>query len=195
MIGRFIGQDGKQRNLPTARFGKIARMNGEPIPDKFGINQDSLMVEMRSISGYSGSPVFVLINPLMPRPPLFHIPTGTRQVYYQHKHGPWLLGIDWSHIPNFKPVLEKDAKTRVTPTELVEVNSGMAGVIPAWRIKEILELPELVMDRKKTDEEISQRKQNQSVPVNDSAQSESFTQADFEAALKKASRKIEPKKN
>jgi Trypsin-like peptidase domain len=62
MVGRFIGHDGKQSNLPTARFGNISRMDGEPIEDKYGIRQDSFLVDIRSISGYSGSPVFVYIQ-------------------------------------------------------------------------------------------------------------------------------------
>jgi hypothetical protein len=122
-------------------------MNGESIEHESGIGQDSFLVEMRSFSGYSGSPVFVYINPTLARPPSYKTPLN--HPYNQVFHGPWLLGIDWSHIPNFKPVLMADTKQEVAPKQWVEVNSGMAGVIPAWRIQEILELPKFVMQREK----------------------------------------------
>lgn len=152
MVGRFVEQDGKQGNLPTARFGNIGRMNAEAIKNDTGVEQDSFLVEMRSISGYSGSPVFVYINPTLARPP--HFLTPHMHPYNQTQHGPWLLGIDWSHLPSFRRVLDDDKRTEVQPPQWVEINSGMAGVIPAWRIQEILDLPEFVIQRKELDEHI-----------------------------------------
>ena len=63
----------------------------------------------------------------------------------------------------------------------------MAGVIPVWHLQEILELQELVMKRRKDDEEITVMK-NRSGVVNDHAQPKGFTKADFEAALRKTAR-------
>jgi hypothetical protein len=51
-------------------------------------------------------------------------------------------------------VLDDDKRTEVQPPQWVEINSGMAGVIPAWRIQEILDLPEFVIQRKELDEHI-----------------------------------------
>ena len=62
VIGRFINHEGKQQNLPTARFGCIAQMPIEPVD-----GQESFLVETRSIGGYSGSPVFVYIPVLTDR--------------------------------------------------------------------------------------------------------------------------------
>jgi hypothetical protein len=188
MAGRFIGQDGKEGNLPTARFGNIGRMNSEPIANKEFGPQDSFLVEMRSISGFSGSPVFVSINPTLARPPSFITPAN--HTYNQARHGPWLLGIDWSHIPNFKPVLESDRKTPSKSAQYVEINSGMAGVIPAWRIQEVLDLPRFVMQRKEQDDHISAMEPDGSA-VLDVAEPEVFTQSDFEQALRKVSRRAE----
>jgi hypothetical protein len=188
MVGRFIGQDGTQGNLPTARFGNIGRINAEPIKDGNGVEQDSFLVEMRSIPGFSGSPVFVYINPTLARPP--HFLTPHMHAYNQAQHGPWLLGIDWSHLTSFRPVLSSDKRTAATPQQWVEINSGMAGVIPAWRIQEILDLPELVMQRKKTDEEISAMQPDGSAAFDVADPSEVFTQSDFEQALQKVSRRV-----
>jgi hypothetical protein len=188
MIGRFIGHDGKQGNLPTARFGNIARMNSEPIGNDSGINQDSFLVEMRSIPGFSGSPVFVYINPSLARPP--HFMTPINAPYNQAWHGPWLLGIDWSHLTSFKPVLDKNRRDRAQPPQWVEINSGMAGVIPAWRIQEILELPEFVRQRRETDNQISETHITQGLTISNYAQPNTFTGADLEADLRKAARRV-----
>lgn len=60
-LGRFITHDGRQRNKPLARFGNIAMMhdNAEPIEIAPGRHQVGLLVECRSLSAFSGSPVFV----------------------------------------------------------------------------------------------------------------------------------------
>jgi hypothetical protein len=58
MIGRFISHDGKKINHPSARFGNLSMMPGA-IRHPGGYDQESFAVEMRSISGYSGSPVFI----------------------------------------------------------------------------------------------------------------------------------------
>ncbi len=189
MVGRFIGQDGAQGNLPTARFGHIGRMNAEPIKDGNGVEQDSFLVEMRSIPGYSGSPVFVYINPTLASPPSFMTPLG--HPYNQSQHGPWLLGIDWSHLTSFSAVLNKDKRSAVEPPQWVEINSGMAGVIPAWRIQEILDLPELVMRREEVDRMISEELQDGSPAPDVATEPAAFTQSDFEQALRKVSRRVE----
>ena len=189
MVGRFIGQDGKQGNLPTARFGNIARMNSEQIKSDIGIDQDSFLVEMRSIPGFSGSPVFVYINPSLARPPHFITPEDS--TYNQELHGPWLLGIDWSYLTSFRPVLNSNFD-RLQPKQWVEINSGMAGVIPAWRIREILELQELTMQRKKTDTDISEMDAMHGMAVSDYAQPDTFTEADFESDLRKVARRVKP---
>src|SRR6516165_10822570 len=58
LIGRFINQEGKERNVPTVRFGHIAQMPIEPI-EYNGQLQESFLCEIKSIGGFSGSPVFL----------------------------------------------------------------------------------------------------------------------------------------
>ena len=51
--------------------------------------QESFLVEVRSIGGYSGSPVFVFIPPASPREGVKDwVPHGILR-----SHGPWLLGL------------------------------------------------------------------------------------------------------
>jgi hypothetical protein len=59
MVGRYVNHEGRQRNNPTARFGHIAQLPYEPIRTSAGIEQEGFLVDMRSLAGYSGSPVFV----------------------------------------------------------------------------------------------------------------------------------------
>lgn len=144
-IGRFISHEGNQRNLPSVRFGNISQMPWEPIrhPTR-GIDQESFLVEARSLSGYSGSPVFVVILPWSIRPDQQMISSGTR--------GPFLLGIDWCHFPDWKQVMQSDKQIPVPEKWYVEQNSGIAGVVPAWKLAELLDSEDLMRKRKEQEE-------------------------------------------
>jgi len=116
--------------------------------------------------------------------------------YNQSLHGPWLLGIDWSHLTSFRPVLSEDKRSQVRPPQYVEINSGMAGVIPAWRIQEIFDLPEFKMQREQQDKHITESEHGQgSAVLDDLTEPEEFTQSDFEQALRKVSRRVEPSRS
>lgn len=61
MLGRFVHHAGTGKNMPTARSGIISAMPdpNELIPMAEGIKpQEAYLVEMRSLSGFSGSPTF-----------------------------------------------------------------------------------------------------------------------------------------
>jgi hypothetical protein len=170
MVGRFVNHEGKQRNLPTVRFGNIAQMPGEPILNRRGLLQESFLVETRSMGGCSGSPVFIhiAITPdelwmpeslrslwpsskrrLQPAPTVFAKAIDhTERLEY---HGPWLLGIDWGHLSAYEPIFEKDQQTRVAGDLFARSNTGMAGIVPAWKILELLNTEELVMQRRSPD--------------------------------------------
>jgi hypothetical protein len=45
VVGRFINHEGRQMNLPTARFGNIGQMPWEPIKQDDGFEQESFLVE------------------------------------------------------------------------------------------------------------------------------------------------------
>ena len=163
MVGRFINHEGKQKNSPAARFGSIAMMDDEQIvSQESGIAQQSFLVETRSLPGYSGSPVFLYSQSAMM--------DGSRQRGGEPKavtnlakwllpKGPYLLGIDWCHIQRKAWILSREGR-RIDDGWYVEENTGMAGVIPAWKIAEVLKSEELVMQRKADDEEITRLKRN-----------------------------------
>lgn len=155
MVGRFISHEGKQRNIPTLRFGNISMMPLEPIKHPRGHLQESFLVETRSLSGYSGSPVFVHILPFSKRP-------GVEG--WSTEKGPWLLGVDWGHIRFYEKVLEKngDEYGNDVPVQegwRVQTNSGMTGVVPAWRLSELLNTEPLREARERADIQLAKEKQ------------------------------------
>lgn len=142
-VGRFISQEGRQRNLPTARFGNIAQMPGEPVPDERPsgtFHQDSFLVEARSISGYSGAPVFAVIPPFTVR--------GLRPdhtiIVRMDQIGPALLGVNWAHMNDRVPAYDENGNEL---SYKVKSNSGMMAVVPAWKLGEMLDMPKLRQDR------------------------------------------------
>lgn len=198
MMGRFVSLEGTIENTPTARFGNIARTIGEKIKNKFDNMQESLLIDCRSIPGYSGSPVFITLYPPKPRPPWYLVPE--QQQYNMMRHGPFLLGIDWVHIRNWQTVEQLNRETNQFEENLdmrVATNTGLAGVIPAWRLLDLLDREDLKMQRTKEDQKLTEKmtaEKSLSYHSFDSATepTEVFTEDAFEADLRKVARRIAP---
>jgi hypothetical protein len=150
MVGRFRVHAGREKNVPTVRFGNIAAMNEEPLYNDFTkLEQESYLVEMRSIAGFSGSPVFIQIHPLNPR---FNrspdqketINIGTINIPVR------LLGIQWGQI-SYTVIAkdENDQKYRL------KVDSAMEGVVPIQKLMDLIDSQEIVGMRKKLDQKVS----------------------------------------
>lgn len=141
-IGRFINADGVQRNTPTVRFGNIAQMPGEPILQDRRIvgttqnfKQVSYLVEAKSVSGFSGSSVFVHFSPFSQRP------DGK-----PHTWDTYLLGVSWGYIMGWEYLRDDFGRLLESRTK-VRVNTGMMGVVPAWILHDLLMRPDLVQQR------------------------------------------------
>lgn len=162
MVGRFVNLEGRQKNLPSVRFGNIAMMPNEPIyhPDR-GINQESFIVEMRSLGGYSGSPVMVHVLPFSsPRP------NADPNVAASPQLGPFLLGIDWGHKHTKERVRDKTGEP-IPEGWVVQSNSGMVMVVPAWKLIDILQSDELIAQRKVTEETVRKKIKDAGIPFAD----------------------------
>ncbi len=146
-VGLFSLAIGRERNIPIVRTGHIAIMSKEKIP---GIRigdwrgeAEVYVVEARSIGGLSGSPVFVrgTINA-----PIKTGKDGENVVMHGIGH-PYLLGLVHGHW-----VIRSDEinEVRIKPTgERSEANLGLAIVVPAQKIAEVLNHPGLVEIRDK----------------------------------------------
>jgi hypothetical protein len=150
-IGRFVNHEGKKRNLPSLRFGNIAQMPWEPIRID-GHDQESFLVEARSISGYSGAPVFVYLPPRTDINPelVKSINEGNMRIPGVNTKrlpvvtlGPWLLGINYAYIRKDEPVFSRATQRPVEHDWFVRSNTGMMAVVPAWRIFDIIDGPQV----------------------------------------------------
>jgi hypothetical protein len=147
MLGRFINRDGIQRNAPTARFGHISQMLGDPIENEVGgrvYPQQAILCEVRSIGGYSGSPVLLL-------------PSGPfgRAKRIPHDKG-YVLGIDFCHVQSWSSPL--DDRGNELGHIRIPSNTGMAGVIPAWKLEALLDSERAREGRTKSEEQERRRR-------------------------------------
>jgi hypothetical protein len=196
MVGRLVNHQGQQRNTPVVRFGNISMLPYEPIRNERGLLQESFLVETRSLSGFSGSPVFVYFSAYTPYPTSG--PARTEEFIR-------LLGVDWGHVRTFEPVMEEN-EDPLLPRKYVPVkegwvvpsNSGQMMVVPAWKLRELLDQEEFAVMRRSGDEEIAKRKAESPAvfDAHGAGQSDedhsAFTEADFEDALDKVSRRESP---
>jgi hypothetical protein len=138
MIGRFIDHDGGQTNRPAARFGHISVLPA-PIIQSNHVKADSFCIDMHSRTGHSGSPVFVYRTP------------GTDIGFIQTMQtGPYfgLLGIHWGQFPELweikkETIPQTEASSIIREGQYIKGQSGMACVLPAWSILEVLTMPKL----------------------------------------------------
>jgi hypothetical protein len=175
ITGLFSLARGSNRNMPIIRMGNIAMMPEDKIPvKKFG-KIDAYLIEARSTGGVSGSPVFV-------RETLIQEPGRTLQGV-SNKF--WLLGLMHGHW-NVDPA---EINNPVIRGVEVGVNLGIAIVVPAYKIMEVLCHPELIAMRRSIEKQWKENQQASTLDSGFSQNEKPFTKEDFEDALKKASRK------
>lgn len=165
MVGRFVSHEGKQRNLPLIRFGNISMMPYEKLADSYGRKQKVFLVEMRSLVGFSGSPVFVFLASNVVRQSDIN-EDGTFKRGAEHEitmRGPWLLGVDCADLPYRERVfqvvkiagVQKDMETDYVAYS----NSGQMAVIPSWRLLDFLNTDErCVMRKQKAERRLAEEK-------------------------------------
>jgi hypothetical protein len=113
MVGRLLDHDGKDVNYPSIRMGNISMFPCE-------VTDGELLVECRSIGGYSGSPVFACVTNASQ-------PTTDRTMSLVK-----LIGIN-----------RGNAKTNEVG------NTGMTFVVPAWHILELINSRKVIMESEK----------------------------------------------
>ena len=142
-IGLFTHHAGKERNVPILRIGNLVGLPEEPVRSRWG-DVTAYLVEMRSIGGLSGSPVF--LNKALELPPGGFIPDPRFQ--RDPEQVMWgllpLLGLVHGHfdVPNLAEdsVVEDDAARG-------SINTGIGVVVPVDKIIETLYQPDLAAER------------------------------------------------
>ena len=132
MLGRFIGLSGQIDVRPTARFGSVASPMIMHEVNSYHNRQETLVIECHSLQGFSGSPVIA------------YLPSTavSEQALENPGIGPFLLGVVWKHFGSPEEVLDQ-AGAEIGA--YVKGNSGLAGVVPAWRLPALLgRFPETV---------------------------------------------------
>lgn len=149
MVGRLVHHGGTQRNNPTLRFGHISAMPFEPIFHYTNRRneQKGFLVEVHSVSGYSGSPVFVRPFPVdkfhVSRPESFDTAEAAIRHFQGIPGGPWLLGVEWGYINNH---------------DQRQNNTGISGVVPAWHVIDLLNTEKLKMQRAEEEKNRKERR-------------------------------------
>ena len=140
--GMFVGRIGENSKLPILQIGTIAAMPEESIETKYG-RHDAFLIEVRSIDGLSGSPVCIdltgrklpLTAPPRPLPDM-----------REERHLFFLMGIvlGYNEVFNPRDVIEiKERPTAAVIRATVPLNTGIAVVLPIWRVTEAMEQPKL----------------------------------------------------
>jgi hypothetical protein len=153
MIGRFISHDGKVKNHPSTRFGNLSTL-AAPIKNEYGLDQESFAVDMRSISGNSGSPAFIFWE--------FgggHL-RGVNRTF--DKSFIALLGVDWGHIPLRLLVLDENGKS-LQEKFYVNSHTSMCAVVPAWHLRDLLNYAALQELRMRDEEDEAANLRNEGV--------------------------------
>lgn len=187
ITGLFSKITGDEKNIPIVRVGHLAMAPSEPIvPTSLG-NIEAYVVEVKSLGGISGSPVF--IRQTIDIPGLFKWGTNipaTAQAYSNVvrllglAHGHWNLDLQKINDPS--PEHAQDA-----------FNIGLAIVVPAEHILEVLNNKELTEMRAKLIEQEFAKHQGATMDSASGDDEKTFTREDFESALKKATRHVAEK--
>jgi hypothetical protein len=180
--GLFYRFYGEQHMLPIVRFGNIALMPREPVPALLDPTPgaeveriDAYLVEARSWGGHSGSPTWVYFPTTRnPKSPTWDNLRSAE---------PLLLGLVQGHYAIDE---DEDFIGDLPGTRALAANAGIALVVPADKITEVLMDPEMKKEREQIVAE--QEAESGGRPVQDSPAAETdddYKRSEFERDLRK----------
>jgi len=142
MLGKFVEMNTSSKNNPTARFGCISSMP-YLVKNNMGNLRETYFLDMRSRSGYSGSPVFAYRTPGSNLEYILKNFDPKNPIHYDVSTKLLLLGI---HQGQF------NEKMRIEGTDNNIIGmSGMTLAVPSWRIFELLQCDKFAQNRKEKD--------------------------------------------
>jgi len=143
MVGRLIRQEQEAVNCPIVRFGHISCPLLPPQIDSFG--EDIFLAEYRSLGKASGSPVFLEIS------------DRQRAFYKDQLEGNehLLLGVNKGNTGYRSPAEEVSIQISKAPSAFsVHIDSSMSMVVPAWRLRALLEKEDVRKQRQAIEDAI-----------------------------------------
>lgn len=138
-VGLYTSHYGLTKNIPVVRVGNFAALPDEPVRTEFGY-VEAYLVEMRSIAGLSGSPVFL-------SPPQLRVDGGGDIKFLKQKTHPIVGMCVGYHVVETKedqisvPKFQTDSRSASAfgGASYDERNTGFAVVIPIERVLELFE--------------------------------------------------------
>lgn len=158
MVSRFLWQEGRSQNRPILHTGVVSRL---PLQEEGVFNphtrlyEPSFLVETHSRPGYSGSPVYGYIGPFQPQlgnPVTTY--TGPGTITRDVSPRTFVIGVAWGYLPAKERL--KNVEGECLPA-VVTMSSGIAAVVPAWHIREVLEEETLVTHRRELERSIREQ--------------------------------------
>lgn len=141
MLGLFADYTVPDRNVPVARFGFIAAVPDEKVPVSLWkgdlLARPAYLNDMRSRSGFSGSPVWVWRTPYDDMNEVGV--NGLAQRFNPRNTLFGLLGIHRGQFRERTAVNFVEADRPLVSGDLIEVASAMTVVVPAWEIETLLQ--------------------------------------------------------
>src|ERR1700733_1329755 len=151
IIGLFRSHYGANRNIPIIRVGNIAANLGEPVYTAYAGYIQAYLIEARSISGLSGSPVFIVCSPEL------NVIAGIARARGQKLEasvGLGILGMMHGHfdVPNLNEDVVSDSEEPERG-----VHTGIGVVIPVQKVIETIQHPDLTEMRKETAKKLREK--------------------------------------
>jgi len=167
MCGLFASHPGVTANVPAFRFGNISVLADvvAPVEVETGARRPCYLVDTRSRTGFSGSPVFsyrTVAGNLEAMPVTWKRDTkrgGIVSIGSVYDNFMGLLGIHcgqfWDTVKAFKTSAHKAERLGepLQDGDELDIQSSMTIVAPAWCISETLDLEVFEVARKKRDED------------------------------------------
>lgn len=141
MLGLFAGHSGGNKNVPVARFGFVSATPDESIPVRLwpsdSLARPAYLNDMRSRSGFSGSPVWVWRTPYddMNEVGL----NGLAQRFNPRNTLFGLLGVHRGQFREQTTIKSIKAERAIKSGDEIEIASSMTVVVPAWEISTFLD--------------------------------------------------------
>lgn len=145
MAGLFVDYFGNEVHSPAVRFGHISSMNAQ-VKQPTSYHGRSIMLDMNSRTGFSGSPVFVYRT----LGSYFLENAQPGQLLMGWGHDMKLLGIHYAQFPEEWEIKNNATKSTSEKSSLITEGkyvlgfSGMTLIVPAAHILEVLWSSELM---------------------------------------------------